>query len=64
MVTSVISAVCPGYCGTNLNGYAGIKDAFEGAKIIKDAVEGKKEDVELRVIHNDGEGGTRGVCAW
>ena len=61
---SVVTSVCPGYCGTNLNAYAGYKDPAEGAKVILDAVEGEKEDVELRVIHRDGEGGAKGVHAW
>ncbi|KAF2764604.1 dehydrogenase [Teratosphaeria nubilosa] len=50
----VVGAMCPGYCGTNLNGYAGPKDPSEGAKVIVLAVEADKERVHKKVIHVEG----------
>ena len=54
----VVSPVCPGYCATNLNGYAGYKDPKDGADIIPHAVEGKAENVNLKFLTLDNEEGT------
>ncbi|KAH9838206.1 KR domain [Teratosphaeria destructans] len=50
----VVGAMCPGYCGTNLNGYAGPKDPSDGAKVIVLAVEAGKDRVHKKVIHEEG----------
>lgn len=61
----VVGALCPGYCGTNLNGFAGFKDPREGAKTIVRAAQAERGEVECRVIHGDGpEGAEEGVYPW
>lgn len=50
----VVSASNPGHCGTNLNLYKGLKDPREGAKVLVECVEGKKEDVHGFLIDESG----------
>lgn len=50
----VVSASNPGHCGTNLNGYKGLKDPREGAKALIMAVDGSKEDVHGYLVDETG----------
>lgn len=50
----VVCGMCPGFCGTNLNGYSGPKDPRVGAKMMLTAAEAEKEDVFKRVVNEDG----------
>jgi NAD(P)-dependent dehydrogenase (short-subunit alcohol dehydrogenase family) len=50
-----VAAICPGYCGTNLNKYAGVKDPRDGAAIIvKAATEGEQEEINGTWFNEDG----------
>ncbi|KAK3071986.1 hypothetical protein LTR53_007652 [Teratosphaeriaceae sp. CCFEE 6253] len=51
----VVSASDPGYCGTNLNGYAGFRDPRQGAValLVKAAVD-PKDKVHGKVIDDEG----------
>lgn len=50
----VVSASDPGYCGTNLNHYNGMKDPREGAKVLVRAAVESKEKVHARVVDENG----------
>ncbi|KAF2165711.1 hypothetical protein M409DRAFT_55593 [Zasmidium cellare ATCC 36951] len=50
----VVSASNPGHCGTNLNLYKGLKDPREGAKVLVECVEGRKEDVHGFLVDESG----------
>ena len=52
-----VCSICPGYCGTNLNGYAGYKDPRDGATSIIHALQGRPEDVNRQFVHAEVEGG-------
>lgn len=39
--------VCPGFCKTNLNGYQGVKDPVEGARIVEELVLAKTGKYEF-----------------
>jgi len=50
----VVCGMCPGFCGTNLNGYSGPKDPRVGAKMMLTAAEAEKDDVFKRVVNEGG----------
>ena len=50
----VVTAICPGHCGTNLSGYTGAKDPRDGAKVILMAAEAEKDEVHSKVVNEDG----------
>ena len=50
----VVTASDPGYCSTNLNGYHGMKDPRDGAKVLVKAAVDAKEKVHGRVVNEDG----------
>ncbi|RMX90063.1 hypothetical protein D0869_00392 [Hortaea werneckii] len=49
----LVGAICPGFCGTNLNGYQGPKKAEDGARAIVRAAteEGLREAVHGKLWH-------------
>ncbi|KAI7165510.1 hypothetical protein D0869_11375 [Hortaea werneckii] len=49
----VVSASDPGYCGTNLNSYAGMKDPRDGAKVLVRAAVESKDKVHAHVIDEE-----------
>ncbi|KAK4495900.1 hypothetical protein PRZ48_013168 [Zasmidium cellare] len=50
----VVSASNPGHCGTNLNLYKGLKDPREGARVLVQAVEGRREEVHGFLVDETG----------
>ena len=50
----VVTGSDPGYCGTNLNGYHGMKDPRDGAKVLVRAAVDEKTKVHGRVIDEKG----------
>ncbi|KAK5734161.1 hypothetical protein LTR17_009144 [Elasticomyces elasticus] len=50
----VISASDPGYCGTNLNGFAGFRDPRQGAVALVKAAIDPKDKVHGKVIDDEG----------
>ena len=52
-----VTTVCPGYCGTNLNGYSGPKSGSDGAKVVELSVGAKAEDIHMQFVNaEDGMG--------
>jgi len=49
----VVSGSDPGYCGTNLNGYGGVKHPREGAKVLIRAATDVKDKVHGRVVDEE-----------
>lgn len=49
----VVSASDPGYCSTNLNGYRGLKDPRDGAKVLVRAAIDTKEKIHGHVVDED-----------
>ncbi|TKA32430.1 hypothetical protein B0A50_01536 [Salinomyces thailandicus] len=47
----IVGAVCPGYCGTNLNGYQGYKDPAEGASTVVRAAGLDREVIAGKLWH-------------
>ncbi|KAK5713751.1 hypothetical protein LTR17_017518 [Elasticomyces elasticus] len=50
----VVSASDPGYCGTNLNGFAGFRDPRQGAVALVKAAIDPKDKVHGKVIDDEG----------
>lgn len=64
----VVGGLCPGYCGTNLNGFQGFKEARLGGAVIVRAVQAEKGAVAGKVIQDAGESvegfGEKGIVPW
>ncbi|KAG9517120.1 NAD(P)-binding protein, partial [Aureobasidium melanogenum] len=50
----VVGAPAPGFCATNLNNHSGKKDPRDGARLLVEALLGRKEDVHARVFSEGG----------
>lgn len=57
----VVSASNPGFCGTNLNNFHGVRDPREGAKMLVRAAVDPKEKVQGRVLNDEG---PEEFCPW
>ena len=49
----IVSASDPGYCGTNLNDFSGMKDPRDGAKVLIRAAVASKEEVHGHVVDEE-----------